>query len=385
MQVRRYEATTMKDALAAVKRELGNNAVILSTKELGSGSEGIKLYEVTAASAVQSKAGAESGKPTPSSDFAFGPDLLARLTELNEIMPTRSQMRMVEGAVRDVKTLLIESLRGKFQETSGNAHLFTIEQTLRTAGVDDAITAELTRHMNSLPPPAEIAKLTSENIENYFKDQAMRWMLKRIKISPKWTSTPGITNIHAFAGTPGAGKSTLMAKIATEIYRRDRHSIALITFNPDKVAASEQTRIFAKIIGVPHHTINTPQDLKKTVMSLKGTDLVLVDTPGQNPNSTDATKHLEIMKNLGLSLDFHLVISAAEKFSVSDRAVSAFSNIGLSSIAITKLDECPAYGEAFTLTTKWSLPLSYLTFSGEYSDGLERATRERILERVFNL
>ena len=56
MQVRKFEATTMRDAVSAVKRELGASAVILSTKEIPSSGEGLpKLYEVTAASAVSSK------------------------------------------------------------------------------------------------------------------------------------------------------------------------------------------------------------------------------------------------------------------------------------------------------------------------------------------
>lgn len=385
MHVRRFEATTMKDALAAVKKELGSSAVILSTKELPQGAEGVKLYEVTAASSVVSKAGAEVAGGTPTTDFAFGPDLLARLAELNDIMPTKSQMRLVEGAVHDVKTLLLESLRNRMEASNTSPHLFTVERCLKTAGVDDAITAELIRFLNSLPPPAEIVKATTDNIEGYYRDQAMRWMLKRIKISPKWNATPGMTNIHAFIGTPGAGKTTLMSKIATAIHRKERHKIALITFDPEKVAASEQTRIYAKVLGVPHHNITAAHELKKTIMALRGTDIVLVDTPGQNPNDSNATRHLEVIKGLGLSLDFHLVASSAEKLSVTERAVSCFAPLGISSIALTKLDESPAYGEAFTLTSRWSLPISYLTFTGQLGDGIERATRERILERIFNI
>lgn len=385
MQVRRFEATTMKDALAAVKRELGTTAVILSTKELPVGPENVKLYEVTAASAVSSKAGAVADFTSGPSEPSFTPDLVARLTELNEIMPTRSQMRLVEGAIHDVKTLLIESMRLQLPRDGSHQYLFSVQQALKTAGVDEFIIADLSKHLNTLPPPAEIAKASTDNIDGYYRDQAIRWMMKRIKISPKWTSTPGITNIHAFLGTPGAGKTTLMCKIASTIHKKDRHKIALLTFGSEKVAEAEQTRIFSKVHNIPHHSISAAHELKKAVLALKGTDLILVDTPGQNPNDNSAIKQFEILRGLGLSLDFHLVISAAEKLSVSDRAVSCFSPLGISSLAVTKLDESPSYGEAFTLASRWSLPLSYLTFTGRVSDGLERATRERILERIFNI
>ncbi|MCX6117322.1 MAG: hypothetical protein NT027_07260 [Proteobacteria bacterium] len=384
MQVRRFEATTMKDALTAVKRELGNNAVILTTKEVPS-TDGIRLYEVTAASAVQSKAGAESASSSSNSmDSTYTPELISRIAELNELMPTRAQMRMVEGAVKDVKNLIIEALRQRDVETHGHSHLFAINQTLKAAGIDEASIAELNRHMSSLPPPSEINKSIDE-VEGYYRDQAMRWMLKRIRISPKWNATPGITSVHVFVGTPGSGKTSLISKVAAEIHKRDRHKVAILSFNTSKVAASEQTRVFAKILGIQHQEFSEAHELKKLVVALKGVDIVLVDAPGTNPMDSDSTKSFEIMKNLGLSLDFHLVVSAAEKFSVSEKAISNFSSLGLSSLAIAKLDECSAYGEAYTYSSRWSLPLSYLTYGSDFSTGIERATRERILERIFNL
>jgi flagellar biosynthesis protein FlhF len=385
MQVRRFEATTMKDALSAVKRDLGSDAVILSTKELPSTSQDVKLYEVTAASAVTSSKAGASAQQQPSYDPSASQDLLARVSELNEIMPTKSQMRLIEGGIRDVKSMLVEVLRTQNLVDDKSGFLFPIKQRLEIAGVDSFIISDLTRHMNSLPPPSEIAKVGAEGVEAYYQDQAIRWMMKRIKISPKWNATPGITAVHAFVGTPGAGKTTLMSKIATGIQKRDKHRIALISFDEDKVAASEQTRVYAKILNIPHQVVGSPHEIKKVVLGLKGIDIVLIDTPGQNPNDTQAIRSLETIKGLGLSLDFHLVVSAAEKLSLSERAVSCFSPLGLSSLAVTKLDECPVYGEAFTLTSKWSIPLSYLAYSGSISDGLERATREKMLERIFNV
>lgn len=391
MQVLRFEATTMKDALAAVKRELGSNAVILSTKELPPGEQNIKLYEVTAASAVSHKPGASSmneglHQQTASQSLsAIDNDLVSRLSELNEIMPTKSQMRLMEGAIYDIKTLLVEALRNQSLKDSGNNFLFSIEQTLKTAGIDEFVVADLVKHLNTLPPPSDIAKTSNDSVSLYYQDQAMRWMMKRIKINPKWNATPGITNVHVFLGTPGAGKTTLMSKIATAIHKKERHKIALITFGTDKVGGSEQARILSKVLNITHQTIAAAHDLKKTILAMRGVDLVLVDTPGKNPNDTHAIKNLEIIKGLGLSVDFHLVLSAAEKLRVSERAISCFAPLGLSSLAMTKLDESPSYGEIFTLASRWSIPLSYLTFTGEVGDGLERATRERILERIFNI
>jgi flagellar biosynthesis protein FlhF len=385
MQVRRYEATTMKDAINAVKKDLGQNAVILSTKELPINAQGVKLYEVTAAASVQGKAGAEGVASQVTTDFAFGPELLSRLNDFNENMPNRSQMRLIEGAVHDIKSMLLEALRHQDNtKNAGAAHLFPTIRSLQLSNVDAGLIADVSKHLSSLPPPAEMLK-TTDNVEAYYREQAMRWMLKRIRISPKWTATPGITNVHAFIGNPGAGKTTLLQKVATQIQKKERHKLALVTLGGAKIAAAEPTRIFSKIINVPHFDINQPTDLKKTVIGLKGVDIVLVDIPGFTSNDTAAVDTMAAIKELGLSLEFHLVASAAEKAAITERSIANLSKLGISSIAMSKLDETPAYGELFTHTAKWTLPISYLTFSANPADGIERATRERILERIFNL
>ena len=389
MQVRRFEATSMKDALSAVKKELGVNAVILSTKEIAPADKGgIKLFEVTAAASVSStKAGAESRGAPVTNDYSFNAELQAKLADIAENSPTRSQVRLLEGAMHDIKSLLIESLRATSVNTSpGEAgHLFPIERELSAAGVDPSMVSDLLRHLHTLPGPAEIIRATGDNIDGYYRDQAIRWMIKRIKIAPKWTSAAGLTSVHVMLGTPGCGKTTLITKLASAIQKKERHKVAVVSCSQDKLAGSEQLRVYSKILGVPHHVISAPHELKKIVLSMKGVDLVLVDTPGKNPNDSTAIADPEVMKGLGLNLDFHLVLSAAEKYQLSERAISQYSSLGLSSFSVSKLDESPSYGEVFNATARWSLPVSYFSFSAAPSDALERATRERILERIFNI
>ena len=389
MQVRRFEATSMRDALSAVKRELGANAVILSTKEIPPPEKGgIKLFEVTAASSVSSsKAGAASGGSPVTNDYAFPAELQSKLNELSDNSPTKNQIRLLEGAVHDIKAMMIESMR-KFsalgdQKTSG--HLFPIERELTAGGVDSGLIADLMRHLHALPQPAEITKAAGDSIDSYYRDQAVRWMIKRIKIAPKWTATPGLTSVQVMIGTPGCGKTTLITKLATAIHKRDRHKIAIISANQDKLVGAEQLRVYSKIIGVPYHVVSAPHELKKIIVGLKGIDLVLIDTSGKNPADAQSLRDFEIMKGLGLNLDFHLVLSAAEKYQLSEQAVSLFAQLGLSSFSYTKLDTSPSYGEVFNATARWSLPISYFSFSDSPVDALERATRERVIERIFNI
>ncbi len=376
----------MRDAVSAVKRELGTNAVILATKEIPPSADGMpKLYEVTAACSVSSKAGAEA-KATQNAtnpNTLFEADVTQKLSHLQDNIVTARQARLIEGAIYDVKNMVVELLRETAVGENVPSHIFAIDRALTASGVDGGIVTELRRHLMSLPSPTEINKIAGDNIEQYYRENTSRWLMKRIKVAPKWTNTAGITNVHVLLGTPGSGKSTLVSKIATAVAKKEKHKIAILSWDPEKLGASEQTRVYSKILGVDHHVISRAEDLKPTVIKLRGTDLLLVDTAGRNPVDTQSLIDLELIKNQGLSLEFHLALSATEKPELQNRAIRHFSAVGISSVAFTKLDEIPAWGDIFNATCKWSVPLSWITNSQTPSDLPIRAARETIVDQLM--
>lgn len=386
MQVRKFEATTMRDAISAVKRELGVNAVILSTKELPATENGMpKIYEVTAAASVTSKSGAEA-KPANRADMnghGGENEVLARISSLGEQVASARQVRLLEGTIYDVKNLVLDLMRDQKSHANIPPHLFPLDRTLHAAGVDPVTIAELTRHLAALPGPQDITKLSTDNVEGYYRDQGMRWMMKRLKIAPKWSQASGMTNVHVMLGTPGSGKSTLISKIATAIAKKDKHKVAILSWDPEKLGASEQTRIYSKILGIEHFTISRAEDLKPAIMKMRNIDLLLVDTAGRNPVDTSSLIDLEIIKNQGLSLEFHVALSATDKPALLDRTVRHFSAVGVSSVAFTKLDEIPSWGDIFNVSNKWSVPVSWLSWSHIPSDTPERASREGIIDQIF--
>jgi flagellar biosynthesis protein FlhF len=118
---------------------------------------------------------------------------------------------------------------------------------------------------------------------------------------------------------------------------------------------------------------------------LRNCDLIFVDTSGRNPKQLSSVDDLEIFKNLGISVDFHLVVSCTDRPSFMEEVIKHFSKLSIQSLSFTKLDEYPGYADVFNASARWGLPVSFFSFAPKVPDGLERASRERVAERLFNI
>lgn len=390
MDVRTFEAFSMKDAIKSVKKALGTDAVILSTKEkVGPQGKGT-VFEVTAAAANHQKAGASSQAAKGHNAADLGAEsageaieaLNARLTALADKTPTKAQLQALESGMQELKLLLVEALRtrdGSVLKDLPEA-IVPIDRQLRIMGINDITIAELVKHLRHLPLPED----ASEALAHY-QAQSIRWMMKRIRVAPRWTIMPGTTTYQALVGTPGVGKTTLVAKLAALYAARDHHKVVVVSLDNQRLAAADQMRIFCKVIGVPFVQAKTPEEIPQVSGSHRDCELTLIDTAGISPKNAEAIAQLSQLKDLGLPLDFHLCLAATEKESQLDNAIRAFAPLGLQSLAFSKLDESWSFGEIYNLSKKWALPLSFFAIGPSVPEDVERATRERVVERIFGL
>lgn len=393
MDVRTFEAFSMKDAVKSVKKALGVDAVILSTREKAGPNGKGTIYEVTAATQGQSsRAGARA---THNQTAINAPDAAldarieaigARLNSLGELSATKNQVQAIESGMRELKLLLLENLRGKDGSVLKDLApaLVPIDRQLRVMGVDDISIAELMKHLAALPAP-EPTKTEGQDVTAAYREQAIRWMMKRIRIAPRWTIMPGAVSWQAVVGTTGVGKSSVVAKLAAIYSKREKQKVAVVSLDNRRLAAAEQMRIFCKIIGVPFITAATAQELAAVPETHKDVELILIDTAGIGTKNLEPITQLEEARDAGVPIDFHLCLSVTEKEPQMDQAIRAFSRVGLQSLVFSKLDESWSYGEIYNLSRKWALPLSFFSIGQAIPDDLERATRERVIERIFGL
>ena len=83
-----------------------------------------------------------------------------------------------------------------------------------------------------------------------------------------------------FIGPTGVGKTTTIAKIASKFKLEEDRNVALLTADTYRIAATDQLKNYADILGIPMSIVYSPMDIAKEIEKYNSYDVVFVDTAG---------------------------------------------------------------------------------------------------------
>src|SRR5690606_8823694 len=118
---------------------------------------------------------------------------------------------------------------------------------------------------------------------------------------------------YAMVGPTGVGKTTTLAKIASEAVIRKKLKTALINIDTYKVAAEDQLGSYARILKIPCRTVSTAEDLEIALQDYRSMDLVLIDTTGRSQRDTESLNEMERLIHSIPMARTQLVLSATTR------------------------------------------------------------------------
>jgi flagellar biosynthesis protein FlhF len=189
--------------------------------------------------------------------------------------------------------------------------------------------------------------------------------------------------VVALAGAPGAGKTTMLAKLAVTWGLARRRQVALVSMDDFRVAGADQLRSYATILGVGFQALDNVGALAQALNEDRGTRLVLIDTPGYGPRDMDRAADLARFLSTRPDIATHLVLTASMKSADLTHVAERFEIFHPSSLLFTRLDETACFGTAFSLSVRLGKPISFLGTGQEIPEDLAPATKERILSLLW--
>ncbi|HWB19601.1 MAG TPA: flagellar biosynthesis protein FlhF [Phycisphaerales bacterium] len=187
----------------------------------------------------------------------------------------------------------------------------------------------------------------------------------------------------ALVGPTGVGKTTTLAKLAASFKLRHKKKVGLITADTYRIAAVDQLRTYANIIGIPLQVVLSPEDMANAVRALGGCDVILIDTAGRSQNDVHRIDELKAYIAAADPHEVHMVLSSTAGEKVLLREAEAFSSIGVQKIVLTKLDEAVSFGMLVNVVRKLGKQLSFFTTGQEVPDHIEVSRPDRLAKLVL--
>lgn len=364
MKVKKFIAPTMPEAMTRVRKELGNDAVILHSKVIYTGGF-LGLFKKRNTEVIAAiDPDIERNKNNNSKEVAS--------TENNEI----KQPHVVKHQETDQQQVLLEelrSLRKSVEKTTANQTLSSFSAAFQRV-YDHLINQEV----NASLAVELITDVQQQfNQDNINEVQAMRLLQTEIQARLEQIGCGGITYrkqfVH-FVGPTGVGKTTTIAKLAAKAMLKDHKKVALITTDTYRIAAIEQLKTYSKILDIPLEIAYSIDDFQKAKQTFKDYDLVLVDTAGRNFRDPRYIKELGQVVDLEHDIDTYLVLSMTTKPADLEAIYQQFQNVPLEKFIFTKADETAYFGSILNLTLSNNLGVAYVTNGQDVPDDIEEAT-----------
>jgi flagellar biosynthesis protein FlhF len=230
--------------------------------------------------------------------------------------------------------------------------------------------------------------------ESKVRTAVLRHLARIVPVTPDAAYEPnadGRPVVIAMVGPTGVGKTTTLAKLAATFKLHHHLRVGLITADTYRIAAVEQLRTYANIIGLPLEVVLTPVQMREALDRLAdrrsldggGCDVILIDTAGRSQNDTGRIDELRKFVEAAKPDQVHLVLSSTAGERVLLREAEAFSPLGIHRIVLTKLDEAVSFGMLINVIRKVGKQLSFVTTGQEVPEHLEPGRADRLAELVL--
>jgi flagellar biosynthesis protein FlhF len=187
----------------------------------------------------------------------------------------------------------------------------------------------------------------------------------------------------ALIGPTGVGKTTTIAKLAANLKLREGKRVGLITIDTYRIAAVDQLKKYADIIGSPLKVVGSPEDLRDAIHAMNDCEFVLIDTAGRSPSDTLKLNELKNFLAFARPDEVHLVISTTSSEACIESAINRFSDVRVDKIIFTKLDEAVHVGVVLNVIRKVGKSLSYVTMGQDVPDDIEVGRGRKLAQLIL--
>lgn len=395
MIIKKFQANTETEAIMLAKEELGKDAIVMNIKTISP--KGIyKLFrkpviEITAAvdeniSYKNEKSRFTLPQTTRKPDIIYDDETDNTKTG-KPSQDSSNETSAIEQKLNNLQNLLEKQLGTKEPEEKVDAKapetgkslacIQLIYNQLVSNDVDE-------KFANQIISEIEGSLKKDASMDNILASIYQKIVLKLGQPRTIELSGAGPKYIF-FIGPTGVGKTTTIAKIASKFKVNDKAKVALVTADTYRIAAVEQLRTYANILGIPMKVIYSADEMKDAQEEFSDYDIIFVDTAGRSHRNKEQRDDIEQLINSipEDQREIYLVLSATTKYRDLVKTTEAYSEIVDYNLIFTKLDETSSIGNIFNIRMLTNAPLSYAASGQNVPDDISKIDAQSIAKQLL--
>lgn len=398
MQIKRFEGTSMEEILSRVRKTLGEDALILSTRKRENGKMGVfteAVYEVSAAvdrNPAPAPPGAAPARKNDPPAAAAPPPFESFLSLEKELAPLRDEI----ATMKKYLSLIVEE-RGRPGTPEKDARLDRLIREVRSLqGILNAVpaggpangpaapkTPSARKPVRPSSPDWLVERLLAQGVEpgacRRILDAAAKRCAGAVRVSPEAIRREAGTLIEsiirvaevppprdygprilAFIGPAGSGKTVTVCRVGGLLSRMG-FRCAAISAGDDPGAHKALAARLKRPHRIPSIGARNAREISRAVSRCFGADYILIDVSGNRANDRETLKELTASFGGRAEIDFCLTLPASWGGTRADRLVRNLSPLPVHSLTFTKLDETDRYGAMFNAAAWSGRPVLFLT------------------------
>lgn len=397
MELKKFYADNMQDALKKIKSDLGPDAVIISSKMVRP-SKGLK--------GLFSKKMIEVVVSYDETDYKKKPVFTNIKPVFSENKPVFSINPAGPEPKENFYDLVTDMQAPKIREQSANAGLDE-----KIGEIKDILSqfSDKIGYYNNVTEPnfsAEVKTLYRRLLDNDFeRDHANEICLETQQIAEKMKAKPDDVlrsilkdtlgqphyvqhtkyrqKVVMLVGPTGVGKTTTLVKLASFMTYKDKLNVGIINTDVYRVAAQEHLKAYSEILNTTLRTIYKPEEIKDALRDMDKMDVVLIDTAGKLSKDQAYQKELKTLVEVGDIDEIYLTVSASTSEKVLRAILKDFEFLKNFNIIVTKMDEVQSRGVLFYISKISRRPLSYITTGQNVPDDIQQVKPDEVVRSIM--
>ena len=363
MQIKRFEAKNMTDALRQIKRALGQEAVILSAKDLRREN---RLLGISRKIGVEVTAAVDEDYP----ETLAGRSLAEKRLHGGESHPAAVHETASRHPHQEVTQQRDDIARLKAMAARAVRHYQTHAVARRSSVNEDPVGHEsVDREQHPL---------------HQSNDLSMgRYLAKNgLAVGAVRLNQDGPTLI-SLVGNAGVGKTVTLAKLAATFTYTQRKSVGLLSLDRHRIGGHQQLQCYADSMQLPLALLQTEDDMPQAMERLQDCRIILIDTPAVHPYDNRRMAAIQAQfQRLG-GVQSLLVVSAENREDDLNETLQRYAVLNPVGTVITKTDLTRSYTDLVNFLCRHGLAVYFYSAGPRVPFDLKKATIENLAVRFL--